>query len=211
LDRKFEEENTLLKNLLNQGFEVEKCPLGVNPTEKIAKKAISTGSPPSGYLPRYWLERYPETYFLIGCWPDQTHYDWYFCRCKWKQSDLYNVRIGIRPGAVSIGAKNALAKAPRFLILYEEKNPANVRCFRLAGNRQHSQAQMVASGYPSPKGDYLCYELDEEVDFGGIDVARLLAERANENPATILPGQPLFEKGAEVIKYRFHPQTDKLP
>lgn len=55
---------------------------------------------------------------------------------------------------------------------------------------------MAALDYPKPAGDYLCYELDEEISFGKIDIPRLPADwRANEPGGE--DGAPLFQKGAE--------------
>ena len=207
LDRspEFESENKRLKKELEPWFEIVPCPLSADPTPLFSSAAPAVAAiPPGAHVPLYWLERYPEDYVLVGCCPDKKHYDWYFRRHDWKASDLYNVRLGARPGAVSILAENALAKAPKFLVLYEAATHAFIKAFRLAGHRIVSREQMDASGYPLRPGggDYLCYELDEEISFGPLDVPRLIADRKAENPTGFEPGAPLFLKGGELIGYR---------
>ncbi|MBQ9726807.1 MAG: LlaJI family restriction endonuclease [Kiritimatiellae bacterium] len=210
LDRspEFDAENKILRKELERGFEIVPCPLGEDPAALFPSTVAApvTAIPAGVHVPLYWLERYPEDYILVGCCPDKKHFDWYFRRHEWKQIDLYNVRLGNRPGAVSVLAQNALAKAPKFLVLYEDANAPVSKAFRIVGHRIVSRKELEASGYPKDPGktsfNYLCYELEEEISFGSLDIPRLLTERQAENPSTYMRGMPLFLKGSELIGYR---------
>ena len=208
----FSEENERLVETMKQGFEVEPCRLHEDPALLFSQSASSaaTIAPPPGLLPRYWIARYPEAWFLVGCYRSADQLKWIeSTHGPDKRTPLYNVRLrstsgGGRDGSIAVGPENALATAPRFLVLYDLVNPSDNRSFRIGGHRILKEKDMRHAGYRNPSGDYLCYELDEEIDLGTIDVPALLADWKKVEPGG-KDGTPLFRKGAELAAYAKDP------
>lgn len=73
-------------------------------------------------LTRHHLENYTDKFVLIGCVPDQAHWDWIFSRKgKYKRDDIYNVRLGDRPGVVR--KSNVKVRSPKFVVMYDQADP----------------------------------------------------------------------------------------
>lgn len=208
-DDRFKDANDRVKSLMERCFVVEECPIGMDPstlpTLHSPGASAAPVAPGPGMLPRYNIAAYAGAWFIVGCIKDATHERWIFSRRPGKGSDLYNVRLArsdmpVRRGSVWATPETALANAPRFAILYEAGAPAKNRAFRIGGHVEKTQAEMEALKYDSPQGDYLCYELDEEITFGTIDVSSLLSDWKAKEPGGD-DGAPLFRQGAELAAY----------
>lgn len=126
-------------------------------------------------LTRHHLENYTDKFVLIGCVPDQAHWDWIFSRKgKYKRDDIYNVRLGDRPGAVK--KSNVKVRSPKFVVMYDQADPTTYKVYRVRNRAVITKERIALSGYPNPKGDYFCYILDEQVSIGAIDIPKLLSE-----------------------------------
>ncbi len=200
-DERFRDENAAVRGWLEQGFLVAECPLGADPATVVTVEAATVTPPvPKRLLTHHWIETYLEKYFLVGCCKDAAHRGWILGRSKAKRSDLYNVRLGRRTGAVVADA--ALTKSPKFLVLYDFADPSAYAAYRIKGGMRCTREKMLRMGYASASGDYYCYVLDEEVSLGDLDVPRLLDERAREKGGDFRPGAPIYLKGGELIGYR---------
>ena len=199
-DERFRDENDAVKGRLAQGFAIAPCPLGTDPATVVSgETAIATPPVPKRFLTHHWIENYLEKYFLVGCCKDAAHQGWILGRNKFKRSDLYNVRLGPRPGAV---ADAALTRSPKFLVLYDFAAPSSCAVYRIKGGMRCDKDKMVRMGYASAKCGYYCYTLEEEVSLGDLDVPRLLADRKREKGGAFTPGEPIYLKGGELIAYR---------
>ena len=177
------------------------CPLGTDPATVVSgETAVATPPVPKRFLTHHWIENYLEKYFLVGCCKDAAHRSWILGRSKFKRSDLYNVRLGRRAGAVVADA--ALTRNPQFLILYDFAAPSEYSVYRIRGGMRCERDRMSRMGYPSAQCDYYCYVLEEEVSLGDLDVPRLLAERKREQGGAFTPGAPIYLKGGELIGFR---------
>ena len=170
------EENEAVIECLQDAFLIKDCPLGEDPS-KVVKGVPPVKAPvvPENLLTRHYLENYVDRYVLVGCVPDQAHWDWIFSRKgKYKRDDIYNVRLGDRPGAVK--KSNVKVRSPKFVVMYDKDNPSTYKVYRVRNLAVITKDRITQSGYPNPKGDYFCYILDEPVSLGEMDLPRLLSE-----------------------------------
>ena len=148
-------------------------------------------------LTRHYLENYVDKYVLVGCVPDQAHWDWIFSRKgKYKRDDIYNVRLGDRPGAVK--KSNAKVRSPKFVVMYDKDNPLLYKVYRIRNHAVITKDRIMQSGYPNPHGDYFCYILDEQVSLGVIDVPKLLSENTVDLEH---PYKPIYLTAQKVREY----------
>ena len=200
-DEKFKDENDAVMGRLEQGFKIAKCPLGTDPSTVVSGESPVTTTPvPQRFLTHHWIENYLEKYFLVGCYKDAAHRGWILGRNKFKRTDLYNVRLGSRAGAVVADA--ALTRSPKFLILYDLTSPTSYSVYRIKNGMRCEKAKMLKMGYSSAHCDYFCYVLDEEVTLGDLDIPSLIAERKGEQGADFKSGAPIYLKGGELIGFR---------
>lgn len=200
-DARFKDENDAVKGCLEQGFVIAECPLGTDPATVVSGEApVATPPVPKRFLTHHWIENYLEKYFLVGCCKDAAHRSWILGRNKVKRSDLYNVRLGKRTGAVVADA--ALTRSPKFLVLYDIAFPSTYSVYRIKSGMRCEKDKMIKMGYTSAQCDYYCYVLEEEVSLGDLDVPQLIAERKREKGGDFKPGAPIYLKGAELIGFR---------
>lgn len=103
-----------------------------------------------------FLSRPPaDTNVLLGYVKSARHLEWI------RANRRYNVRADDRTGAVGLGSKELAAD----LVLTYQRDGGVIQLWKTAGSPELlSREQMVASGYPSPKGKlYYCVPLAEEV------------------------------------------------
>ena len=192
------QENDAVIECLQDAFVIEKCPLGKDPSKVVA------GVPPAqkpviaeAMLTRHHLENYADRYVLVGCVPDQAHWDWIFSRKgKYKRDDIYNVRLGDRPGAVK--KSNAKVRSPKFVVMYDRVDPAQYKVYRVRNHAVIKKERIAQSGYPNPQGDYFCYILDEQVSVGNVNVPKLLSEHTDDPQH---PYKPIYLTAQEVMAY----------
>lgn len=192
------QENETVFECLQDAFTIKECPLGTDPS------TVVTGVPPTkkltiteAMLTRHHLENYTDKYVLIGCVSDQAHWDWIFSRKgKYKRDDIYNVRMGDRPGAVKKG--NVKVRSPKFVVMYDKADPTQYKVYRIRNHAVIKKDRIAQSGYPNPKGDYFCYILDEQVSVGVIDVPKLLSENIADLQH---PQQPIYLAAQKVLEY----------
>jgi len=194
------EENEAVLECLGEAFEIAACPIGTDP----AKCGLSVHPPvrsdpvPAGRLTRHYVENYPEGFFLLGCVKDEAHRAWIFSRLgKYKRDDIYNVRLGDRPGAVKKSRKEV--RTPKFVILYDRDDERKYEVYRVRNTAVIGKERIRKSGYPDPQGDYFCYILDERVSLGELDIPAIRARWAH-----LLPGResfaPLYLSGEQLLE-----------
>lgn len=91
-----------------------------------------------------------DTTVLLGYVKNEEHWAW-IQRCL-----TYNVRTQERRGGI---AENADLLYSQLLVLYGPAINIVAVARIVAGPQRISQVQMQATGYPSPRGDYLCVQL----------------------------------------------------
>ena len=192
------EENEAVIECLQDAFLIKDCPLGEDPS-KVVKGVPPVKAPvvAESLLTRHYLENYVDKYVLVGCVPDQAHWDWIFSRKgKYKRDDIYNVRLGDRPGAVK--KSNVKVRSPKFVVMYDKDNPSTYKVYRVRNLAVITKDRITQSGYPNPKGDYFCYILDEPVSLGVIDLPRLLSENMVDPK---YPYKPIYLTAQKVKDY----------
>lgn len=200
-DERFRDENDAVMGRLEQGFVIDRCPLGTDPAPVVSGEvAVATPPVPKRFLTRHWIENYLEKYFLVGCCKDAAHRSWILGRNKFKRSDLYNVRLGRRAGAVVADA--ALTRSPKFLVLYDFAAPSSYSVYRIKSGMRCERDKMIKMGYTSASCNYYCYVLEEEVSLGDLDIPQLIAEWKREQGVAFTLGAPIYLKGGELIGYR---------
>ncbi|MBQ3343248.1 MAG: restriction endonuclease [Kiritimatiellae bacterium] len=168
------EENEAVLECIGEAFEYKICPLGVNPA--------SCGLTPHSPAPhvtcaadkrtRHFVENYLDDFFLFGCIKNEAHREWIFSRAgKLKRNDVYNVRLGSRPGAVRKAHKEV--RTPKFIIMYNQDDDSKYIVYRVRGSQVWTKERMLSSGYDAPHGAYFCYVLDEEVSLGALNVSAI--------------------------------------
>lgn len=206
LDRseKFKEENDVLLGQLEQAFYVKECKIGDKPEEVLKNVQLGNVLPaaPANFLTLHYLERYQDSYILVGCYHDQAHLDWILGKND-KGTLIYNVRLGKgREGSIP---KSHLDKMPvEFVVIYEfgHERENNYRVFRVHHHASMKKDRMRKALYPNPKGDYFCYVFSEEVSLGNLDISQLISCRRLDEKNPYIEGAPIFIKGKELIKYR---------
>lgn len=200
----FQSENDVLVGQLEQDFYVRKCNIGDNPEEVLKEVPTGTSLPqaPKDFLTLHYLERYEDSYILVGCYHNQAHLDWILGKND-KGTLIYNVRLGKgRDGSIP---KSHLDKLPvEFVVLYEfgHENENNYRVFRVHHHASIKKERMKEAMYPEPKGDYFCYVFSEEVSLGNLDINKLISQRRVDERTAYIEGAPIFIKGKELINYR---------
>lgn len=204
-DKKFEDENELVKALITPDFYYEKCELGKDPREVLPKvEPVVQYVTPSSYLTMHHIERYQKQHFLIGCYHSDEQFDWIMGKND-KGTNLYNVRLKRRDDPAREGslAPSYLAGLDvKFVILYKigEENKNEYRVFHVHHHATMNEERMRKALYPDPQGNYYCFVFDEEVTLGNLDVARLLSEE--QAKPSYIAGAPIFMTGEELMKYR---------
>lgn len=191
-------ENEAVIECLQDAFLIKDCPLGMDPS-KVVKGVPPVKAPTvaESLLTRHYLENYVDKYVLVGCVPDQAHWDWIFSRKgKYKRDDIYNVRLGDRPGAVK--KSNVKVRSPKFVVMYDKDNPSAYKVYRVRNHAVIKKERIAQSGYPNPKGDYFCYILDEPVSLGVIDLPKLLSENTVDPKH---PYKPIYLPAQKVKEY----------
>jgi len=190
-------ENETVVECLEDAFEIKACPLGTDPSKVVTGVSpVKSSAVAEPLLTRHHLENYSDKYILVGCVPDQAHWDWIFSRKgKYKRDDIYNVRLGDRPGAVK--KSNAKVRSPKFVVMYDKDDPVRHKVYRVRNHAVITKDRIGKSGYPDPQGDYFCYILDEQVSIGAIDVSKLLLECADSQH----PQRPIYLTAQKVQEY----------
>jgi hypothetical protein len=191
-------ENESVFECLQDAFLIKDCPLGEDPS-KVVKGVPPVKAPavPGNLLTRHYLENYVDKYVLVGCVPDKAHWDWIFSRKgKYKRDDIYNVRLGDRPGAVK--KSNIKVRSPKFVVMYDKDNPSTHKVYRVRNHAVIKKERIAQSGYPNPRGDYFCYILDEPVSLGVIDLPKLLSENTVDPKH---PYKPIYLTAQKVKEY----------
>jgi hypothetical protein len=201
-----ENERTMFE--LEQAFYVAPCDLGIDP-QTLSEEELPKVKPAPHYegersfLTMHYLENYPDTDILIGCFKGVDHLNWIFGRKGGKRDDAYNVRIGkgVKGGVVK---SRANVKHAKFVLLYEYgKEKEGIRwAFRVKNIGEMTKEKMQATGYLNPSCErYLCYFFDEEITLGEFDVTAII-KQAKSNETDFQDGQPIYITGKELIRYR---------
>lgn len=67
-----------------------------------------------------------------------------------------------------------------------------------------SRDKIIGLDYPDPSScrKYFCYELEEEVTLGVLDINSLISGIRISKKSDYIEGAPIFVKGSEMIKFR---------
>lgn len=206
-------ENERVLDLVAHSFLIADCPIGDNPASKLkdqvdkAEKAAAMKSAVGSDVPltRHYIQRYLDDFFLVGLCKDDAHFGWIHSRPnKFKKASMYNVRVGGVAGGVNPQLR--MVREPKFLILYNGSKcavPWEVHVYRIRSVKAYSFDEMQSClKYPASAGrSYLCYELEEEVDIGTVDVKGVVAKVKAEKGSAYKDGEPIYLKGAEVADH----------
>jgi hypothetical protein len=189
--------------LLKDFFEFEELNnLGDNPKKKLDDKVEQLRAQqaefmvPKDWLPIYHLERYSNSKVLIGAYHGDDQLKWIL------DNHLYNIRLGKdRAGAQKESELRAIDA--KFLILYEAENEFNndYTIYKINGKGgRKTNNTMRELKYPrEPKGDYYCYDLDEEVYIGQYNLNTIIS-RARIDRRIVEEGELLIMSCEELKK-----------
>jgi len=210
LERKEDNAKSYTYSMLNDFFEIEKIDhLGTNPTPTLDEKVKTYQEEhpytptPNDWLPRYYLERYANEYFVIGSYHDQAHWDWITGKND-RGTLIYNVRLNASRSGTQVKSHIRKLK-PRFAILYEEGHERENRyhVFRIHDYAEMTEDRMRKALYPrEPKGEYFIFRFDEEISFGRLDIAAYISHCRQEQGNEFVASAPLYSKGEELMKYK---------
>ncbi len=136
--------------------------------------------------------------FLIGCFRNdqKRQIDWILQSAESNSCGKYNVRLGKgRDGWIN--KDNPRIANPQYVVLYEFGNEDVTYSFRVNGSRVYTEAEMLESGYDTPKGDYLVYRLTGECEIVGVDVKKVLSEYRERT--NWVDGKPIYLTGREIL------------
>ena len=191
--------------LLKDFFEFEELnDLGDNPKKKLEEKVNQFQAQqadfvvPKDWLPIYHLERYLNSKVLVGAYHGDDQLKWIL------NNHIYNIRLGKdRAGAQKESELRTIDA--KFLILYEAENEFNnnYTIYKINGKGGRKlNSTMKELKYPrEPKGDYYCYNLDEEVYIGQYNLNTIIS-RARIDRRIIEEGELLIMSCEELIKYK---------
>ena len=195
-------------DLLSEHFVIDVLTLGTCPKESLeamvekhseenASKAVV-----QKLLPQYPIEGFMDSYFLIGSYHDQAHWDW-INKGNDKETLIYNVRLDKnRPGAQT--KTHLRAMKPKIAILYEEghEHENQYRVFRIHDTAVMDEERMRIANYPrTPKGEYFIFRFDDEISLGDLDINTLISSK-RINDHSYVSYTPILVKGEELIKFR---------
>lgn len=190
-------------HLLEELFEIKGVKLGNNPKddlEQMVKQSQITipNMVSTNYLPQYHVNGNLDTYFLIGMYHDQAHWDWITGKND-KGTLIYNVRLDPKRDG-SMPKTRIRAMKPKYAILYEEghEKENNYRVFRIHDYAVMSEDRMRLALYPrEPKGDYFIFRFDEEITLDcKLDINKIIGLKSLEKD--YVTGAPIFVKGSEL-------------
>ena len=194
-------------DLLGEHFIINPLTLGESPKESLEAQVAqhqaenAHKATPQQFLPQYPIEGFMDSYFLIGSYHDEAHWNW-INKGNDKEKLIYNVRLDKnRPGAQTMTHLRALK--PKFAILYEEghEHENRYRVFRIHDTAVMDEERMKISQYPrEPKGDYFIFRFDDEITLGNLDIHNLICTKRVYEKHTDYA--PIFVKGEELIQYR---------
>ena len=200
-DTKFQDENEFVLDLVETGFYCKPCKLGDNPAE-ILPKVEQTVVPaaPISLLTTHHIQRYPDQYFLIGCYHSEEQLDWIMGKND-KGTNLYNVRLKRRRSVARDGALSPTYLAGldvKFVILYEyDAENEGYRVFHVHHNATMNEDRMRKAWYPNPQGNYFCYVFDEEVHLSTkLNLPEIILNA--KSSADYVEGMPIFKTGEEL-------------
>ena len=153
---------------------------------------------PKDWLPIYHLERYLNSKVLVGAYHGNDQLKWIL------DNRLYNIRLGKdRAGAQKESELRAIDA--KFLILYEAENEFNndYKIYKINGKGgRKTNNTMRELKYPrEPKGDYYCYDLDEEVYIGQYNLNTIIS-RARIDRRIVEDGELLIMSCEELRNYK---------
>ena len=191
--------------LLKDFFEFEELNnLGDNPKKILDEKVEQFHAQlpefvvPKDWLPIYHLERYLNSKVLVGAYHGNDQLKWIL------DNRLYNIRLGKdRAGAQKESELRAIDA--KFLILYEAENEFNndYKIYKINGKGgRKTNNTMRELKYPrEPKGDYYCYDLDEEVYIGQYNLNTIIS-RARIDRRIVEDGELLIMSCEELRNYK---------
>ena len=192
-------------NLLKDFFEFEELDnLGDNPKKKLDEKVEQFQvqqmdfAVVKDWLPIYHLERYRNSKVIVGAYHGDDQLKWIL------KNHLYNIRLDKdRAGAQKESELRAIDA--KFLILYEAENEFNnnYTIYKINGKGGRKlNSTMKELKYPrEPKGDYYCYDLDEEVNIGQYNLNTIIS-RARIDRRISTEGELLIMSCEELMKYK---------
>lgn len=205
----FSDENDMIRALLEPYFYINETDysLGDNPAEglPIVEKVVHAVVPDS-LMTVHHIQRYKETYFLIGCYKSEEHWEWINGKND-KGTLIYNVRVKTRKGPNRPGAiapSELAGKKAQFVILFKDgedyKNEYHV--FYVNHNAKMDEQRMKEALYPNPSGNYYCYVFDEEVKLSSrINIAKILFDARTNPHLNYEDGSPILMKGEDLLNY----------
>ena len=198
--------DTSILDLLREHFIVDTLTLGTSPKESLEAQVAQHQAENMAkvvaqqFLPQYPIEGFMDSYFLIGSYHDEAHWNWITGKND-RGTLIYNVRLN--PDRDGAQVKTRLKKmGVKFAILYEEGHEIENKCrvFRIHDTAVMDEERMRASQYPrEPKGDYFIFRFDDEISLGNLDIHQLISAKREDKHTDYAP---IFVKGEELITYR---------
>lgn len=139
--------------------------------------------------------------FLVGTYrADKAHFRWIVGEDPLRKSMLYNVRHNVDLFSIRDGGVQSMIK-PDYILIYNCEDLNETPClFTCVGVKSLTEDDMRVLKYPSPAGDYVVYNLDEELAAQNVVMKELLHLYEQEHPGH-KSGEPFFVDGKTLSKF----------
>jgi len=167
--------------------------------KKVIDEEMLEAKEPSASQPSvFHFADHLDSNILFGAFREEKNQlDWILGENPSRNEILYNVRVNsdlfsVRDGGVSD------ENVPEYVLIYDYKNASSnyhlFPCFASSVKREDEMAQM---NYPDPNGDYMVYQLGNELKMESVDMDGLLhdVQDGNKDKADF---SPVFLTGANV-------------
>ena len=212
LNKRFMDENLGLLSELSNDFIIRDYKLGTDPRSEINHftsviNHVGTGQQSGKRL--FLFGDFENEVFLIGGYRSgkKNQFGWM------DKNGFYNVRYQLtRSGAVNKQISTAISA--RFMVLYDIDDIKRVayKCYLIGAHKKATEEQMMEMGYENPNGDYLLYEIRQQMDFGQFDLKTIISHaremelyRRQENGTAYAnwerswTGTPIYMTGRQIM------------
>lgn len=147
--------------------------------------------------------------FLVGCYrsKDKKQIDWILGEQEKRPFALYNVRASKkRDGWVN--TSNPKVIKPDIVLLYDLESPHNYFAYKVQDSQEYTENQMMESGYPNPKGNYLVYTLSKKIHIKDFEINTFLINYKAQHE-NYFKGKPIYVTGTDIVNTIITKQAKK--
>lgn len=131
---------------------------------------------------------------LVGAYrKEKDQLSWIMGEDVARDEKLYNVRHNTNLFATRNGSYPNTIK-PYYILIYDYHTYSDIHLFKCVGMQEQTEAVMRTLEYPEPNGDYILFELSDEIECQNTDLASFFA-RYKETHANYIEAEPVLTDG----------------